>query len=171
MKHDTPEAIKALVFQVHKLINKKHVDTEDALKLLKPYLTVDKIEDLTETQSAAGLHLLCSLAGDCYRIMGDVQKAVRQYCRALQFKPGGTCSEYYAELIVDNKISEHYQNAYDNLLQNKENHKQMPLSYHVRAMWFLTKAILRNPSLFRKRREGKQSSKVLKAELKLLLER
>jgi tetratricopeptide (TPR) repeat protein len=162
-------AVKALIFQVHKLISRRHPDTDSALGLLQPYLIIDEINGLTDTQSAIGLHFLCSLAGDCYRIMGDVQKAVYYYYRALQFLPGGACSDYYVELVVDNKISEHYQNAYDNMLQNEENHKQMSLLCHIKAVLFLTKAILRRPCLFFERRVGKKRTKVLKAELISLL--
>jgi tetratricopeptide (TPR) repeat protein len=170
MKYKTPKELKAFIIQVNGLISRKHPDIEGALNMLKPFLTADTIYGFTEAQSCAGLHLLCSLAGDCFRINGNIEKAIHQYGRALKFTPGGACSEYYAELVVDHKLSKHYQNAYDNLIQNKENHKKMPLSIRIKASICLVKSIIKRPGLYKERRESNKRSKTLKDELQVLLQ-
>jgi tetratricopeptide (TPR) repeat protein len=92
-------------------ITGKRPDTQKAMAILAPYRDLDIIPGVEKNTSDAQLHLVAATVADCYRIEGEFREAAAWYRRASRFRPDGGHVHFYAEMVIEQEIDDHYEEA------------------------------------------------------------
>ena len=85
--------------------------TGPALELLRPYMACDRFEGVSQEKSDTTVHWVAAVVGDCYRLDGKVDDAIRWYRRASEFRRDGACAMFYADLVIQHRLQDHYERA------------------------------------------------------------
>jgi hypothetical protein len=85
---------------------------------------------------------ICAVTGDCYRLLGDVAAAADWYRRAAGHWKGGLGYPFfYADMVVQHQLTEHYQLALDCLRREQAYWRAKPLLHRVYhdlgSLWWL----------------------------------
>jgi hypothetical protein len=134
----TPQQVGETIVTVSKYLGK---EPHRALAMLEPFCSITEFAGATPEQNLKLRSMIYGTAGDCYRALGDMATAADWYRRASeQWKEGGYPS-LYAEMVIANRLVDHYQNALDCLKHDRARWKARPLStrvyYNVVSKWWL----------------------------------
>jgi len=92
-------------------ISGEQPDTKKAMVILAPYRDLDIIPGVEKNKSDAQLCLIAATVADCYRIDGEFRDAAAWYRRASSFRPDGGHVYFYAEMVLEHEIEDHYEEA------------------------------------------------------------
>jgi hypothetical protein len=99
---------------------------------LKPFEHIDGFPEVAPNVSATMMSMLLATLGDCYRELGLVKQAASVYQRSLSYRPSG-CHLYYADMVLNHGLSDHYRSALEGLRSSEENRRGVPIWKRVLA--------------------------------------
>lgn len=116
-------------------------DPQEALRIIEPYADCEEFLGAAKEQTQRVRSILCSVVADCHRELGDVNLAAKKYREASEHWMFGGYAPYYADMVIEHELAEHYQKALECLKFNKESWRQRPLSVrlwsHFVSRWWL----------------------------------
>jgi hypothetical protein len=125
---------------------------ECALKYLEPYFKINSIDGLEKSGSDTIMSLYSATVADCYREKGDVGSAAQWYRRASVFSTSCGFADLYADMVIQHRLSDHYEHALmcveqghkkwkSNSLQKRIYYWLVSLYRHLKHPWDIPKLV------------------------------
>lgn len=124
-------AVVRALKECERLMRARRTDCREVLAILEPFRESSGFPDASPDRSAVAMSLVCATFGDCYRELGEIATAANWYRRAGNHREATGFAECYADMVVKNKLRDHYQSALCSLRASME---------HNRTSSFLTSA-------------------------------
>lgn len=100
---------------------------QKALKIILPYVHHEEFELEPHQKQNSELFVrkfrgfTLAFVGDCYRILGDFETAAKYYYWAAYIKKSHYCAPFYASIVIQHNMTEHFRFAYRSLrIHNKQ---------------------------------------------------
>jgi len=158
-----------VVLRCTNLLMARRPDTDKVLDMIAPYQDLEVIEGQAKARSDNLLSLICAVTADAHREAGRYVEAAHWYRRSLQFRVNGGCVDYYADMVIEHQLADHYKCALDCVRRAGLEWKRVPwelrLFGYILSFWMR----LRAPWSFRPYRALRRRSRTFESQLEQLL--